>query len=110
MIDFIRKSVVLAFAIVTGIFTFVPETFFGKYEWVTQGALEHGKWFARLNAQELNIVISRIVSFLIIWAVTSLLYMGFLKLRRWTTIKGQHYSIRVWKYTQKEELQESNQF
>ena len=54
MIDFIIKSIALAFAIVTGIFTFVPETFFGKREWITQEALEQCKWSARLDSQEVN--------------------------------------------------------
>lgn len=95
MIDFIVKSIAMAFAIVTSIFIFVPEAFFGKYEWITQEALEQCKWFARLDAQDVNIIISRVVCFLLVWVVTSLLYMVFLKFRRWITIKGQNYSIRV---------------
>lgn len=95
MINFIVKSVALAFAIVTGIFTFVPEAFFGKHEWITQEVLEHCKWFARLDAQDVNTIISRFVCFLLIWVVTSFLYAAFLKFRRWITIKGQNYSIRV---------------
>ena len=67
MIDFIIKSIALAFAIVTGIFTFVLETFFGKREWITQEALEQCKWSARLDSQEVNIVISRLVCLLLIW-------------------------------------------
>lgn len=84
----------MAFAIVTGIFTFVPEAFFEKYEWITQVTLEQGG-LSRVDAQDVNIVISRLACFLLIWIVTSLLYMSFLKLRRWVTIKGQNYSIRV---------------
>lgn len=94
MIDFIFKSVAMAFAIVTGIFTFVPEVFFGKHEWITQVTLDQGG-LSRVDAQDVNIVISRLACFLLIWIVTSLLYMSFLKLRRWVTIKGQNYSIRV---------------
>lgn len=94
MINFIFKSVAMAFAIVTGIFTFVPEAFFGKHEWITQVTLDQGG-LSRVDAQDVNIVISRLACFLLIWIVTSLLYMSFLKLRRWVTIKGQNYSIRV---------------
>ena len=93
--DFILKSIALAFGIVTGIFTFVPEAFFGKYEWVTKEALEQYKWLAFLDAQDINIIISRLVCFLFVWLGTSLLYGAFLKVRRWTTIKGQNYSIKV---------------
>lgn len=95
MIDFILKSVALAFGIVTGIFTFVPETFFGKYEWVTKEILEKCKWFIFLDAEDINIVISRLLCFLLVWLGTSLLYGAFLKFRWWTTIKGQNYLIRV---------------
>ena len=85
----------MAFGIATGIFTFVPEAFFGKYEWVTQITLKQYKWFAFCDAQDINIIISRIVCFLLVWIGTSLLYGAFLKFRRWTTIKGQNYSIKV---------------
>ncbi|WMJ23444.1 DUF6430 domain-containing protein [Paludicola sp. MB14-C6] len=95
MINFIVKSVVMAFAIVTGIFTFAPEALFGKHEWITQKALEQSKCFARLDAQDVNIIISRLVCFLVVWVITLLLYVVFLKLRRWITIKGQNYSIKV---------------
>ena len=95
MIGFILKSVAMAFGIATGIFTFVPEAFFGKYEWVTQTTLEQYKWFAFCDAQDINIIISRFVCFLLVWIGTSLLYGAFLKFRRWTTIKGQNYSIKV---------------
>lgn len=95
MTDFIVKSVAWAFAIVTGIFTFVPEAFFGQHEWIPQETLEQCKWFAHLDAQDANIVISRLVCFLLVWAITSLLYMAFLKFRRCITIKGQNYLIKV---------------
>lgn len=95
MIGFILKSVAMAFGIATGIFTFVPEAFFGKYEWVTQITLKQYKWFAFCDAQDINIIISRLVCFLLVWIGTSLLYGAFLKFRRWTTIKGQNYSIKV---------------
>ena len=95
MIDFIVKSVALAFAIVTGIFTFVPEAFFGKDEWITKEALVQCKCFAHLDAQDVNIIISRLLCFLFVWVVTSFVYMAFLKFRRCITIKGQNYSIKV---------------
>ena len=95
MIDFVVKMVTLAFATVTGIFTFVPEAFFGKYEWITKETLEQSEWFARLDAQDVNIIISRLMCFLLVCVVTLLLYMAVLKVRRSITIKGQNYSIIV---------------
>ena len=95
MIGFLKKSVAWAFAIVTGVFTFIPETFFGNCRWISQDFLEHCKWFSKLNAQDINIIISRLMCFFLVWIVTSAVYSFFLKFRLWTTIHGDNYSIRV---------------
>lgn len=95
MINFIVKSLTLAFGIMTAMFTFVPETFFEKYEWVTKEGLERCKWCINFDAQDVNIIISRIVCFLFVWIGTLLLSVSIQKLRRSITIKGQNYLIRV---------------
>ena len=95
MIEFFKKSVTLAFAIITGIFTFVPESFFGNWGWISQDFLEQCKWFSDLDAQDINIILSRLVCFLLVWVVTSAVYALFGKFRRWTTFHGENYSIRV---------------
>lgn len=95
MIDFIRKSSVMAFSIITVIFTFVPETFFEKHEWIAKNIFQQSKFFVCLDTQEANIIISRLVCLFLVWIVTALLYLFWLKARRWVTIKGQNYSIRV---------------
>jgi len=93
LIDFVVKSVTLAFAIITCTFTFVPEALFKKHEWITKEALEQCKWFAGLESSDVNVIISRLMSFLLVWVVTLSVYAAFLKLRRKITIKGQNYSI-----------------
>ena len=95
MIDFIKKSVSLAFAVVTVIFTFVPESFFGDCDWISQDFLKQCKLFSDLDATDVNIVISRLVCFALVWIAVSAIYALFLKFRRWTTIHGENYSIRV---------------
>ena len=95
MIDFIKKSITAAFAAVTGIFTFVPESFFASHEWITQEILNQCKWISGLSATEVNVVISRLACFLLVWVATSAAYALFLALRRWITIRGENYSIRV---------------
>jgi len=95
LIAFFKKSVTWAFAIVTGIFTFMPESFFGNYEWVSQDFLEQCEWVSDLDIQDINIVVSRLVCFLLVWIATSVAYALFLKFRLWTTIRGENYSIRV---------------
>ena len=95
MIDFIKKSVAAAFAAVTVIFTFVSESFFASHEWITQELLNQCKWISGLLAEEVNVVISRLACFLLVWVATSAAYALFLALRRWITIQGENYSIRV---------------
>ena len=77
MIDFIKKSVTLAFAVVTVIFTFVPESFFGGCDWISQGLLKQCKLFSDLDATDVNIVISRLVCFALVWIAVSVIYALF---------------------------------
>ena len=95
MIDFFKKSMTWAFAIVAGIFTFVPESFFGNCMWISQDFFERYKWFSDLDAQDIDIIISRLVCFLLVWVATSAVYALFRKFRRWTTIHGENYTICV---------------
>lgn len=95
MIDFILKSLGMAFGLVTGIFTFVPESFFGTCSWISQDTLDQYKLLSVLKAQDVNITLSRLTCFFLIWIGTSLIYAVFLKIQWWTTIKGPNYSIRV---------------
>lgn len=95
MIDFIRKNVALAFGIVTCIFTFVPESVFEKIEWVSQNLVEQCELLSCFSAKDINVVISRLICFLLVWIVTFLLYITVRKLCRWITIKGQNYSIKI---------------
>ena len=73
MIDFIRKSSVMAFSIITVIFTFVPETFFEKHEWIAKNIFQQSKFFVCLDTQEANIIISRLVCLFFFFFVITLL-------------------------------------
>ena len=95
MIDFIKKSIAAAFAVITGIFTFVPESVFAGRGWITQGLLSKCEWLSGFEATDVYVVITRLVCFLLVWIATSAAYALFLALRRWTTIRGENYSIRV---------------
>lgn len=95
MTGFLKKSVGMAFAVITGIFTFVPESIFEGCGWVPKDLLNQCKWFSDLDATDVNIVISRFVCFLLVWIAISVVYALFLRFRRWTTIHGKNYSIRV---------------
>ena len=95
MIDFFKKSIVWAFGIITGIFTFVPESFFKNGKWISQDILEQCNLFSSLDADDINIIISRLVCFSLIWVVTSVAYKLLLVFRKHTTIKGNNYLICV---------------
>lgn len=95
MIDFIKKSIAAAFAIITGVFTFVPESAFASCVWITQELLNECEWLSDFEATDVNAVITRLACFLLVWVTTSVAYALFLALRRWTTIRGENYSIRV---------------
>lgn len=95
MIRFIKKSTAWAFAVTTGMFTFVPESFFRKCKWFSKEFLERFKLLADLDVKDINIIISRLVCLMGVLIVISLVYAIFLTIRRWITIKGENYLIRV---------------
>lgn len=95
MKNFITKSSGWAFAIITGVFAFVPESFFGRKEWFTQELIAKFQSIPKTDVYSINITLSRLISFFAIWTATSIIYAIFLKLRTRITIKGQNYCIRV---------------
>ena len=95
MINFFKNSIAWAFAAVTVIFTFVPESFFGNHKWISQDILSKSKVFSCADAEAINTIISRFACFLLIWLATSLVYAAVLKFRRRVTIKGHNYSIQI---------------
>lgn len=95
MINLIRKSSAMAFGILTIIFTFVPDSIFEKYEWVTKEVIEQCKWSLSLEIQDINKLISRFLCFLIVWIITLIVYICILSFRSRITIKGPNYLITV---------------
>lgn len=95
MIDYIKKSLSWALGISTCIFTFVPESFFEKKAWISESSLSCIKWLNNIDAQIIDIIISRILCLLFCWVVASFFDFLFRKLRRRITIKGLNYSVRI---------------
>ena len=91
----VKRSVSGAFAISSVIFTFVPESVFGSHEWITQAFLAQCKWLSKLEALEVNVIISRIVCFSLAWIATMILYAGVRAIRPWITIRGENYAIQI---------------
>ena len=94
MIDLLKKSVAYAFALISAIFTFVPEAIFGKVVLIPEAVINQFKWLEG-NALEINIVVNRILLFGIIWIVAAIIYKLYLRWRNEVSIKGNNYKITV---------------
>lgn len=90
----IRRSLAWAFGIITAIFTFVPESFFGIFMWIPERTIQSISWFHTMY-NEVNIVINRIIVFLCVWLFVFIIYALAMRCRRSVNIKGKNYSIRV---------------
>lgn len=94
MINVLKKSLAWALAIVTAAFTFIPEAFFGAMIWIPE-RVNGDNGFVQKNADILNIIISRVVVFIIVWALALAAYSVICKCRQSVTIRGNNYIIKV---------------
>ena len=83
MIKFLRISSTWALSINTIIFTFVPETIFGKYKLII------------LASSEANIIIIRVLAFAAVFVLSVIINALFLHCRRSIHIKGNNYNIHI---------------
>lgn len=95
MIKFIKKSATWSFALITGIFMFVPEKYFQSEHWVTEETLQKYTWIAHVDAEVINTVLARLRCFIIVLGISALFYLILLLIRQHVTIKGDNYTIRV---------------
>lgn len=91
----IKKSFTLAFAIYTCLFTFIPERCFDKYRILSNNSLDEFKHFAHFSSSEINVMMSRLICYLIIWIVTLIIVALFLHLKNKVVIKGNNYTIVI---------------
>lgn len=83
MLNFLKRSNTWAFGIISAIFTFVPETILEKYKLSTD------------YSDELNIILIRILIFIIVFISSIIINMLYLQFRRKVCIKGHNYSIYI---------------
>lgn len=83
MINFIKKSITWALGIISIIFTFVPETFFEKYKLLIN------------CSEELNVILIRILIFFIVFLLSIIINILYLKFRKKVSINGKNYSIDI---------------
>ncbi len=94
MIDLLKKSAVYAFAIISAVFTFVPEAVFGKTTLISENTLKQFKCIED-NTLEINIIVTRVFIFVIVWVITAIGYKAYLCLRNKISITGNNYKISV---------------
>ena len=94
MSGLLKKSVTYAFAIISAVFTFVPEAVFGTIVMIPEDVFKQVKWIED-NITEINIIVNRILTFMLVWAVTALGYKVYLRWRNKIKIKGNNYKIIV---------------
>lgn len=83
MIELRKKSTAYALSIISGVFTLVPESFFAKI-----------KLFPNAP-DELNIILSRVLTFSIVFAAVIIIIAWHLSNRESVQIKGHNYSIKI---------------
>lgn len=94
MIELLKKSAVCAFAIICTIFTFVPETIFGKVILIPKDVLKQFECLED-NVLEINIIVNRLLVFVVIYVITTIGYKAYLRLRNKISIRGNNYKITV---------------
>ena len=93
MINLLRKSMTYAFAIISVIFTLVPESIFERVILIPEDTFK--QFILNDYNSEINIIASRILTFVIVWFIAAIIYKVCLLLRNKVIIKGNNYEIIV---------------
>lgn len=95
MIKVLKKGLSIAFAFVSLVFTFSPESFFAAIEWscVSQFIIELSS--GKFKYDDVNIVLNRVLLFLAVWIIAMTLYSIYVYLWKIIVIKGEDYIIVV---------------
>lgn len=83
MSKYLKETLAYALSVISVIFTFVPEALFSQY-----------KFFEKVSAEE-NIIINRLIVFLIVTIVVAVLNALYYYFRQSVCINGKNYSIKV---------------
>lgn len=90
----VKKGWIWAASAISALFTFIPEPLFNIKQWIPETAFENCE---SLNAHvvEINIIISKVAVFVLIFFIAMLLRSGYLAIRRKVVIKGNNFTIQV---------------
>lgn len=95
LIKVLKKGLSIAFAFVSLVFTFSPESFFAAIEWscVSQFIVELSS--GKFEYDDVNIVLNRVLLFLAVWIVAMILYSIYVYFWKTIVIKGEDYIIAI---------------
>lgn len=94
MIDTLKKSWIWAAAVISALFTFIPEALFNISPWLPQAVIE-GNEFLKTHIDEINITISKLVAFVGVFAVVMITRLIYMAVRNKVVIKGNNYTIQI---------------
>jgi hypothetical protein len=83
MTKLLKKSFTWAISVITVVFTFVPETAFGKYKLLLSAS------------DEANVVLVRVLAFIAVLVLSIVINALYTYFRRSVRIKGKNYSIQI---------------
>lgn len=95
MIKKIKKTAVLSLSIISTLQMFIPETVFAFFRWIPCVFALNYKRISKSTADTVNILISRIVLFVVIWLGIIIIYSIYLNCRKKVIIKNSSYKIQI---------------
>lgn len=94
MNNLFKKSFSYTFAIISAVFTIVPEAVFKKIMLIPKEPFKH--FICKyITVSEINVIINHILFVAIIWCIVTIIYGSYLYFRKKIIIKGDNYKIIV---------------
>lgn len=88
-----KKSITLAFAIISVLLTFAPESLFEIKEWISDSTIKNNGLSIDYNI--LNVIISKIILYIAIFIVVFIVRAALIIIRHKVSIKGDNYTIQI---------------
>lgn len=90
-----KKCIALSFGIISAILAIVPESLLPHKEWISKKTIESIDFLSWFDADDINIIISRVILLGLILGITLLCTVIIMLLYGKITIKGHNYSISI---------------
>lgn len=94
MINLLKRSTGWAYAIVSAIISFIPESFFAIHHWCISDFISQILHYA-IQTSEIDVVITRLFYLVVAWVIIAVIYYVYFKYRKRITISGHDYTICI---------------